>query len=400
MIERVLERLHTVPHALSRDAGSVAGVPGKTSDGEYGGGNSGGHVGTGMLSGGSVECILSMGYKPDRFRQAYPDGIISDVKVSYAIEPEPLGTGGAIRFAAAHGRVDRTFVVMNGDVLGGPDIGDLLSFHFANRRHGALATIGLVAVEDPSRFGVVVMDASGQVQRFVEKPPQGQSPSRLVNSGVYIMEPEVLDMIPGDRMVSIERETFPALAGMGALYAYASHDYWLDAGTPEAYIQANMDYLSRYYPAVLSPAGSSGTTGPGEPWGSGGNEVPAAGGVSPLQGARRMAEGVWVTGNPTINGKVQPPSLVLDGSMIESGAEVSYAVIGNGCFVGAGCRVERSVVMDGSKIMQGSLVSDSVLAENVEVGAGSRVSDWSVVGDGYIVTPGSVLHHARIPELR
>ncbi len=396
MIERVLERLHTVPYALSRDAG----VPGKTSDGEYGGENSGGHVGTGMLGGEPVECVLSMGYKPDRFRQAYPDGLISDIKVSYAVEPEPLGTGGAIRFAAAHGGVDRTFVVMNGDVLGGPDIGDLLSFHFANRRHGALATIGLVAVEDPSRFGVVVMEASGQVQRFVEKPPQGQSPSQLVNGGVYIMEPEVLDMIPGDRMVSIERETFPALAGMGALYAYASHDYWLDAGTPETYIQANMDYLSRSHPAGLSPAGSSGTAGPSEPGGSGGSEFVVAGGISPVKGARQMAEGVWVTGNPAINGKVLPPSLILGGSVIESGAEVSYAVIGNRCFVGAGCRVERSVVMDGSKIMQDSLLADSVLGENVAVGAGSRVSDWSVVGEGHIVTPGSVLHRARIPELQ
>jgi len=383
MIERVLERLHTASHG--------AGTPCVVSGGECSGISGGASV----PAGGTEECILSMGYKPDRFRQKYADGIIADVKVSYVVESEPLGTGGAIRFAAARGGVSGTFVVMNGDVLGGPDIGHLLSFHDANRQHGVLATVGLVPVEDPSRFGVVVMNGSGQVQRFVEKPPKGQSPSHLVNGGIYIMEPEVLDMIPEGRMVSIERETFPALTGMGALYALSSDGYWLDAGTPETYLQANMDYLTRSYPARLSGGVDMDVSGGSRD--SRDSEVAAGSGIPPLQDARRLEEGVWVVGNPVIEGKVLPPSLILDGSVIERGAVIAHAVIGGDCFVGTGCKVERSVVMDGTRIMQGTRIDSSVIAQNVEIGAGSEVSDWSVVGEGYTVAPGSVLSGARVP---
>ncbi len=315
------------------------------------------------------ECVLSLGYRPERFVQYYPDGLIDGIKVSYAVEPEPLGTGGAVRFAAEHVGVEGTFVAVNGDVLADISVRDLIEIHFRNRKHGALATIGLIEVDDPSRYGVVDLDSSGRVRQFVEKPDPGKSPSDLINGGVYVLEPEVLDLIPGNKMVSIEREVFPSLVDGGSLYATRMEGYWLDMGTPQSYVQANMDYLEM----SMSPS------------------------VPPIAGARQVADGVWVVGDPILKGSVLPPALVMDGALIEYGAIVSNAVIGDHCIIGSDCRVDRSVVMNGSRMMHGSVLEDSVLAAMVEVGEGARVANYSVVGDGYVVAAGLTLSDVRVP---
>ncbi len=315
------------------------------------------------------ECVLSLGYRPERFVQSYPNGLIDGIKVSYAVEPEPLGTGGAVRFAAEHAGVHETFVAVNGDVLADVPVRDLIEVHFSNRRHGALATIGLIEVDDPSRYGVVDMDDSGRVKQFVEKPDPGKSPSNLINGGVYVLEPQVLDLIPAGKMISIEREVFPRLVDAGSLYAAKMEGYWLDMGTPQSYIQANMDYLERS--TSLS--------------------------IPPITGASQVAEGVWVVGDPVLKGSVLPPALVMDGALVEDGAIVSYSVIGEHCLVGSDCRVDRSVVMDGARMMQGSVLEDSVLAAMVEIGTGARIVQYSVVGEGHVVDSGSVLSDVRVP---
>src|SRR5580658_1717825 len=172
-----------------------------------------------LAAAGVDEAILSLGYRPDAFVTAYPDSVAAGIRLSYAVEPEPLDTAGAIAFAARHGGVDETFVAVNGDVLTDVDVGDLVRRH---RHRQALATIHLTAVEDPSRFGVVATDDDGRVLAFVEKPPPGQAPSNLINAGTYILEPEVLALIPADQRVSIERRTFPELVDGGRLYGVAS----------------------------------------------------------------------------------------------------------------------------------------------------------------------------------
>ena len=158
------------------------------------------------------EAVLSLGYRPDAFINSYPSGSIDGVRLSYAVEPTPLDTAGAIRFAAAHAGVDETFVVVNGDVLTDSDISELIAFH---RRSGAEATISLTPVDDPSSFGVVVTDDGGRVEAFIEKPPRDEVPTNLINAGTYVMEPSVLARIPSDRRASVERETFPALVEEG-----------------------------------------------------------------------------------------------------------------------------------------------------------------------------------------
>ena len=162
------------------------------------------------------------------------------------VEPEPLDTAGAIAFAATHVGINDTFIVQNGDVLTDLDIGTLLATH---RRSGAEGTIALIPVDDPSRFGVVPTDESGKVLGFVEKPASGEAPTKLVNAGIYVLEPSVLRRIPAGMRVSVERDVFPAMATEEALYAMACEASWIDAGTPATYLQANLDTLS-------DPAGS------------------------------------------------------------------------------------------------------------------------------------------------
>ena len=180
------------------------------------------------------DAVLSLGYRPDAFINAYPSGTIAGVALTYAVEPTPLDTAGAIRFAANHAGIDDTFVVVNGDVLTDSDISALIDFH---RSSGAEGTISLTPVEDPSAFGVVPTDPQGRVEAFIEKPPRDEAPTNYINAGTYVFETSVLDRIPADRRVSIERETFPALVESGTLYALGSEAYWLDTGTPDAYLR-------------------------------------------------------------------------------------------------------------------------------------------------------------------
>ena len=169
-----------------------------------------------LASHGIDDAVLSLGYLPDAFTEAYPDGRVAGMGVTYAVEPEPLDTAGAVRFAAAFAGIDETFVVVNGDVLTDLDLTALVAFH---RERGAEGTIALHPVADPSAFGVVPTDDDGRVQAFVEKPPRDEAPTNEINAGTYVLEPSVLGRIPEGGRVSIERETFPAMVRDGGLFA-------------------------------------------------------------------------------------------------------------------------------------------------------------------------------------
>jgi mannose-1-phosphate guanylyltransferase len=284
------------------------------------------------------DVVLSMGYRPDAIVEAYPDGRCAGVRVTYAVEPEPLDTAGAIRFAAAQAGIEERFLVVNGDVLTDLDLGSFVAFHTG---HGAEATIHLHPVEDPSRFGVVPTDPDGQVLAFVEKPAPGEAPTNLINAGTYLLEPSVLDRIPAGRRVSIERETFPALVADGALYACAGSSYWIDVGTPQQYLEAQMDLLD-------------GTFGSG------------VDGVHPA-------------------------------ARVEPTAVVERSVLGPGVEVAAGARVERSVLLAGAQVGAGAEVCDSVLGAGAVVAGAAAVVGGTIVGDGEIVEQGTRLDGARFP---
>jgi mannose-1-phosphate guanylyltransferase len=310
------------------------------------------------------EVVLSLGYLPDAFEAQFPEGRFGDVVLRYAVEDHPLGTAGAIRFAARG--LDERLVVCNGDVLTTLDLGELVAFHDARQ---AEATICLTKVADPSAFGVVPTRADGEVVAFVEKPPKGKAPSNCINAGTYVLEPSVLQRIPDRLTVSIERETFPRmLEEPSRLYAMTSDAYWIDIGTPEKYLRAHADVLA----GVL--------------------------GSPPAPGARETAPGIWVQGEADIHAeaRLEAPVLVGDEVRIGAGARVARSVLGPGSSIGSGARVLRSAVHQGAALDPDAEVIDSVLGAGARLGPGAIASDQTVIGAGATLEAGARASGARI----
>ena len=317
------------------------------------------------------EAVLSLGYRPDAFIDAYPSGRIAGVVVAYAVEPTPLDTAGAIRFAATHAGIDETFLVVNGDVLTDLDIGELVSFH---RERGAEATIALTPVEDPSAFGVVPTDERGRVEAFIEKPPRDEAPTNLINAGTYVLEPSVLERIDADRRVSIERETFPALVTAGTLYARGSDAYWLDTGTPAAYVRAHLDLVLGRRPGVPAP----------------GAERDAS-----------LGEGVWRIDDVSVAADGDRAARVRDallgaGAHVGEAALVERSVVGSGAVVEEGATVTGSVLLPGCRVAARATVEDSIVGPGATIGQSCTIQALSVIGAGAVTASGTVLDGERV----
>ncbi|MDH3705664.1 MAG: NDP-sugar synthase [Acidimicrobiia bacterium] len=296
------------------------------------------HVLAGLHRYGVDEAVLALGYQPDAFIDAYPDGHCAGVSLVYAVEPEPLDTAGAIRFAAGEAGIDERFIAVNGDVFTDLDLGELVAFH---DHAGAEASISLTPVDDPSRYGVVPTDDDGRVLGFIEKPPAGEAPTNWINAGSYVLEASVLDRIDPGRPVSIERETFPAIVDDGRLYAKGSDAYWVDAGTAATYIQVQVDLVS---------------------------------------GARELVL----------------PAIAAD-ARCAADATIEHSVIGAAAEVASGARVDGSVVGERARIGADATVKDSVVAAGAVIGQGAVVADGSIIGTGQEVAAGATLREARIP---
>ena len=288
---------------------------------------------------GVTEVVLSLGYQPDAFRDEFPDGRCAGVALHYAVEPEPLDTAGAIRFAAESAGVTERFLAINGDVLTDLDVAELWAAHDG---FGGVATIALTPVEDPSRYGVVPIDADGRVEAFIEKPEPGTAPSNWINAGTYVLEPSVLDLIPSGVKVSIERDTFPRIVADGSLYGLHSDAYWIDAGTPAAYLQAHLDLLD-------------GVRGEFEV------------GIDPA-------------------------------ARVDPDAKVIRSTIGAGAIIASGSEIVDSVVMAGARIAAGTRIERSLIGGRAAVGESSVLRELSVVGYDEDVPAGTVASAECFPS--
>ena len=289
-----------------------------------------------LAAGGVTDVVLALGFRPEPFEAAFVGDRCGDVRIHYAVEPEPLDTGGAIAFAARHVGVDDTFVVANGDIITDLDVGRLVDAH---RSIGADATIHLTPVDDPSAFGVVETESDGRVRRFVEKPAPGDTESNLINAGTYVFEPSVLDLVPDAERVSVERVVFPALVGDGRLAAMSTDDYWIDAGRPELYLQANLD----------------------------------------LAGGRRSV-------------RCEPVHADAD---VDVSANVTDSVVSQRSSIAADATVSGSLVLPGASIASGAVVRDSIVAGHVGVTA--EVAG-SVIGPTYRVPDHAAVTDERLPR--
>jgi NDP-sugar pyrophosphorylase family protein len=319
-----------------------------------------------LASHGVHEVVLSIAYLPDAFTARYPEGHLGPLKISYAVEDVPLGTAGAIRYAAEVAGIDDRFVVCNGDVLTNLDLTGLIGFH---EQRAAEATISLTQVADPSRFGVVPTRGDGRVLAFVEKPEPGRAPTNWINAGTYVLEPEMLERIPLGVNVSIERVTFPRMLEHGGdLYAERSDAYWLDMGVPQQYLTANADVLSGRL------------------------------GLPPSRDAEERRPGVWSEGPVTIDDSavIEAPVLLGAGCVVAAGARIGASVLGPETEVGQDAAVQRSVVLAGARIGGRALVEDSVLGMGAGLGERAAVTGGSVVGAHAMVSTGTSMAGARV----
>ena len=315
-----------------------------------------------LADNGVTEAVLSLGYRHEAFLDALPGARALGLHVTSVVETEPLGTGGAIGFAARTAGIDDRFVALNGDVLTDLDLAALVGFHVEK---GAEATIALTRVDDASPFGLVATEDDGRVAAFVEKP--AHAAPGLVNAGTYVLEPSVLERIPADRPASIERETFPAICADRALYAMVSSSYWTDTGTPERFLRCQLDLITGRRPGPPAP------------------------------GAHDRGDGVWTIGGAVVDGEVQAPALIGTAAYVQAGAFVERSVIGAGARVLEGARVRDSVLLPGAVVRADATVELCLVGEQAVVGEKASLSGLTVVGPNVGVEPGAHLHGVRLP---
>ncbi|HZB78781.1 MAG TPA: NDP-sugar synthase [Actinomycetota bacterium] len=274
------------------------------------------------------DVVLTTSYLAEAFAATVAAARARGVQLEVTHEPEPLGTAGAIKNAEAH-LADAAFLVFNGDILTDADLGAMVAFH---RDRDAEATILLTPVPDPSAYGVVPTDANGRVTGFIEKPPRDEAPTNLINAGVYLFEPSVLARVPPNEPWSAETQLFPGLVAEGAaLYALGSTAYWMDIGTPQKYLQANLDFLSGRYGgreprSVLADADAVVDTG------------------------ARVSSACLGRGARVEDGAVVTDSVLLPDARVGSGATLVRSILGEGARVGKGAHVEGATVADGDEV--------------------------------------------------
>jgi mannose-1-phosphate guanylyltransferase len=301
---------------------------------------------------GVTDIVMSCGFLAAGVRNVLGDGSRFGVRLRYVEEPRPLGTGGAVKFAAS--LLDERFFMLNGDVLTDLDLSAQLRQH---EQTGARATLALVGVEDPSAYGLVRLAEDRTVREFVEKPSSDQIDTNLINAGAYVLERDVLSLMAPDAPCSIERDVFPRLVGDG-LYGFPGRGYWLDIGTPARYLQATFDILERN---VTS-------------------------GVALDDGFLAVAEGV------ASEGRIVPPAVVEGGCRIGAGSRVgSLAVLGADVTVGAGTTIERAVVLRGAEIGDGCVLGECIVGAGARVGERTHVDGGAVLGEGVTVGAGNVV---------
>jgi NDP-sugar pyrophosphorylase family protein len=299
------------------------------------------------------EVILSLNYRPQRIEEIFGDGSALGIRIRYVVEPEPLGTGGAIKYAA-QGLTD-SVIVFNGDVLTQIDLAAVIDLH---RRRRARATIVLTPVENPTAYGLVETDAAGNVRRFLEKPSADEVTTNHINAGIYVLEPDTFDRIPDGVAWSVERRFFPSLVERNETFvAYVYHGYWIDIGTPGKYTQVHRDIMDgRYLTTAFRDLPTPRTV------------------ISRDAGIERGAA-------------IEGPCFIDAGAVIRAGARVGpYSVIGHGTELEEGASVEEAIVWPECRIRREASVRRAILGRGCQIGRNVSVDRDAVLGDETVIT--------------
>lgn len=297
--------------------------------------------------------ILSLNYQPRRIEEIFGDGSELGISIRYVVEPAPLGTAGAVKYAGDH--LTESVVVFNGDVLAQIDLAAVIRLH---RERRAKATIVLTPVDNPTAYGLVETDPEGNVKRFIEKPTPEEVTTHNINAGIYILEPDTFDRIPTDVAWSIERSFFPSLIERGETFvAYIYNGYWIDIGTPEKYTQVHRDIMDGRYAAApfLDLAAPRVSVAPDA----------------------RIEQGALVQG----------PCFIDEGVLIKAGARVGpYSVIGKQTQVEEDASIDAAIVWPNCRVSRDASVSNAIIGRNCHVGRNVTVNGGAVLGDRTTLT--------------
>lgn len=302
------------------------------------------------------DIVMGCGFLPDQLRETLGDEIPGVARLRYVAEPEPRGTAGAIKYA--EDLLDDRFLCLNGDVLTDLDLTRLMKRH---EEAGARATLGLYPVEDATAFGLVRRKPDGEITEFLEKPDPSEIDTDEISAGMYVLEKEILEMIPPDKEVSIEKEVFPHLVGNGA-YSERLEGYWMDIGTPQRYLDACWDILGKQ--------------------------------VETEPGSRVDGDGVYVDASADVSpdAEVSGSAYIDSGASVGAGAQIGpKAVVGAGSSVGERAKIEDSALFTGCSVGEGASVTSAILAADVTIEAGASVPEGAVIGKGATVTASAAL---------
>ena len=298
------------------------------------------------------EIVLSLNYQPRRIEEVFGDGSDLGLHLRYVVEPTPLGTGGAIKFAAGESRGE-PIVVFNGDVFTAVDLPAVIAMH---RERKARATIVLTPVDNPTAYGLVEADKAGNVLRFLEKPSPDQIVCDTINAGIYVLEPDTLDRIPKDEVYSIERGYFPSLVQNGETFvAYVYRGYWIDIGTPEKYRQAHRDIMDGRFPAPPF------ATTPGTSY------------VSP---DAKIEDGAVI----------EAPCFIDAGCVVKKGARIGpYSVLGRHCHIGENAVIDGAILWPNTWVDAEAKIGAALAGRHCHFGRNTEVGS-AMFGDKSVIT--------------
>jgi mannose-1-phosphate guanylyltransferase len=304
-----------------------------------------------LQSGGIEDIILSLSYQPRKIEDLLKDGTDYGVRIRYAVEASPLGTGGAFKNAEA--QIDSTTVVFNGDVLTSIDLNAVIALH---RERNAVATIVLTPVDNPSDYGLVETTADGWVQRFIEKPGPNEITCNTINAGIYVLEPSVLRYMPQDEPYSFERGLFPTLLeNKEKVLAFVNDSYWIDIGTPRKYLEVHDDILGKRF-------------------------------VSNRTAPDRLDR------NTLPSGAVVDSKSIIDSEVrIAAGVRIRNSVIGRNCKIDEGVQISDSVIWSGNTIDAESNINGCLIGKGCYIGRSAVLRPGVVLGDKTVVTDYSQL---------
>ncbi len=292
------------------------------------------------------EVILSLAHQPRKIRDSFGDGSDLGILLRYHIESTPFGTAGALK--KTEYLIDDTVVVINGDILTEQSLEEVLVQHKAS---GALVTLGVCLVDNPRPYGVVEMDSGNWVTGFVERPRGKSLRANTINAGVYVLEPEIFQWIPGDVPFSFERDLFPLLLERQVpFFASVFKSYWREITRPDNYFQTNMDCLH------------------------GRIEVPS---FAAFPDTRQE--------HPDSRIQVEGDCVIDRSCTLKPGARISHSVIGSNCRIEEGARIRNSVLWPGCRIQKGAVVTGGILGRGVSIGEGATVRRNTILGDKSIL---------------